>query len=132
MSEFEIEQHFQPAGTFMRYSPGIGELLNSDEMRRAMLKVANDIKHRAEDLALAEIYGGKLSFGGEASWRAGRKHYINGFEVRSHRNGGATNDRAEAILYNDAPSAMYVEFGHRGREPFHILKRAAFGPLAGE
>lgn len=174
MEEFAIEQHFQRAGTFMRYSHGIGELLNSNEMRRAMEEVAKRIQNRAEELAFAEIYSveavrqrqartrerrreeyrnSRSNPDSAVSRREGavgrallppkrnrqrrpveaveRKHYINSFGIRSHRNGGATHDRAEAILYNDAPSAIYVEFGHRGKEPFHIMKRAAFGPLAG-
>jgi hypothetical protein len=28
-------------------------------------------------------------------------------------------------VYNDAPEAIYVEFGHRGNEPYHVLLRAA-------
>jgi hypothetical protein len=53
--------------------------------------------------------------------------YKASFHVRSHSRGGATKDRAEAILYNDDPAAFWVEFGHRGREPYGVLKRAAFG-----
>jgi hypothetical protein len=40
-------------------------------------------------------------------------------------NGGATSDRVEAVVYNDAPEAVQVEYGHRGAEPYHTLLRAA-------
>lgn len=53
--------------------------------------------------------------------------YKASFHIRSHSHGGATKDRAEAILYNNDPAAVWVEFGHRGREPYGVLKRAAFG-----
>jgi hypothetical protein len=79
---------------------------------------AEEIKLRAE--VIAPVYAGR-----------GDKHsgrYKASFHVKSHLHGGATKDRAEAIVYNDAPEAIYVEFGHWGAEPEHILARAAFVP----
>jgi hypothetical protein len=51
--------------------------------------------------------------------------YISSFHIRSHVFGGAKSDRAEAIVYNDASDAVYVEFGSYGQEPYHVLRRAA-------
>jgi hypothetical protein len=98
---------------------GVGELLNSDKMRVAMEVVAEEIRLRA--MVLAPV-------------SASDKHpgrYKASFHVRSQRYGGATRDRAEAIVYNDSPEGFYVEFGHRGREPYHILASAAFVKFKG-
>jgi hypothetical protein len=94
-------------------------MLNSEDMRVAMEVFANEIKLRAEIIAPVDM----------KSKHPGR--YKASFHVRSHLHGGATNDRAEAVVYNDAPEAFYVEFAHWGREPEHILVRAAFIPLKG-
>jgi hypothetical protein len=93
---------------------GVGEMLRSQMMQDAMRLVAEGIKVRAEAIAPVD----------EKSPHPGR--YRASFHVRVHNRGGATNDRAEAIVYNDAPESIYVEFGHWGREPEHILTRAAF------
>lgn len=101
----------------MTYKPdhlGIGEMLNSDFMEAAMLTVARKIEAIAITTAPID----------EHSSHPGR--YKASFHVRSHRRGGATHDRAEAIVYNDAPEALYVEYGHHGREPYHTLRSAAF------
>ena len=52
--------------------------------------------------------------------------YLASFHIRSHSRGGAKNDRAEAIVYNDSPEAPFVEWGQWGDEPEHVLARAAF------
>ena len=100
------------------YTPhevGMREFLNSEHLMRVVEHVARQIVERA--IVMAPI-GSPL--GDE---HAGR--YKASFHVRSHRFGGATGDRVEAIAYNDSPEAKYVEFGHRGREPYHTLLRAA-------
>lgn len=51
--------------------------------------------------------------------------YISSFKVKTQLFGGVKGDRAEAIVYNDATDAAWVEFGHYGREPYHVMKRAA-------
>jgi hypothetical protein len=95
--------------------PGMREFLNSSGMLRVVEYTAQRIVDRAIEIAPV---GSPL--GDE---HAGR--YKESFHVRSHRFGGATNDRAEAIAYNDSPEAKYVEYGHRGREPYHTMLRAA-------
>lgn len=108
--------------TDARYIPdhdGMGKFLNSDQMRFGMEIIAEEIKMRAEVIAPVD----------RKSKHPGR--YKASFHVRSNLHGGATNDRAEAVVYNDAPEAFYVEFAHWGAEPEHILTRAAFIPLKG-
>jgi hypothetical protein len=146
---------------YTRDSKGIGDMLNSDMIRSAMEIVANEIKVRAEiaapvyrdEASLArsrarreqqkevkkevqkEVPREVAPRKGVQPRGTGEKHmpgrYKASFHVKSQLNGGATRDRAEAIVYNDSPEAIYVEFGHRGREPYHILASAAFRPLKG-
>ncbi|HWI69078.1 MAG TPA: hypothetical protein VNS88_11975 [Nitrospiraceae bacterium] len=100
------------------YTPsevGMREFLNSEMLMHVVEHAARQIAFRA--MVTAPI-GSPL--GDE---HAGR--YKASFHIRSHRFGGATRDRAEAIAYNDSPEAKYVEFGHRGEEPYHTLLRAA-------
>lgn len=96
---------------------GVGRMLRADFMERAMRDRAEIIKGRAE--ATAPV--------GRAGPHQGR--YKASFHVRSHARGGATRDRAEAVVYNDAPEALYVEFAHWGEEPYHTLANAAFQRL---
>lgn len=94
---------------------GVGRMLRSDFMERAMRVKAEGIMARA--VALAPVGRGRDKHPGR---------YKASFHIRSHSRGGATRDRAEAIVYNDAPEALYVEYGHRGAEPYRVLARAAF------
>jgi hypothetical protein len=96
--------------TYTADHEGFGKMLNSDWMRNRMEDRGMEIKAKAE--ARAPIDTGR---------------YIRSFHVRSHLHGGATNDRAEAIVYNDSPDAVFVEYGHSGKEPFSTLRDAAFG-----
>lgn len=100
------------------YTPnevGMREFLNSDLLMHVVEHAALQIMLRA---TVFSPIGSPL--GDE---HAGR--YKASFHMRSHRFGGATSDRVEAIVYNDSPEAKYVEFGHRGAEPYHTLLRAA-------
>lgn len=108
------------SATYRPNHAGMRRMLTADWMELAMRNHAEGIKLRAE--ALAPV-------GSRGDEHAGR--YKASFHIRTHvsysapgRYGGG---RAEAIVYNDAPEAIFVEFGHRGREPFGVLKRAAFG-----
>jgi len=96
---------------------GVGEMLRSDFMQRVVNLRAEEIRARAFATAPVD----------EHSDHPGR--YKASFHIRTKRRGGATNDRAEAIVYNDAPEAGFVEFGHWGREPEHHLARTAFQRL---
>jgi len=90
------------------------KMLNSDVMLVAVTHVAHAIENHAR--AIAPV-------GPPSDPHRGR--YRASFAVRSHKHGGATHDRAEAIVTNFAPEALYVEFGTEGREPYHTMLRAA-------
>jgi hypothetical protein len=93
---------------------GVGRMLRSDFIEGTLVIFANGIKAIAEATAPVD----------EKGPHPGR--YKASFHVRHHSRGGAKNDRAEAIVYNDAPEALYVEYAHYGEEPYHTLARAAF------
>jgi hypothetical protein len=99
---------------------GVGNMLQSEFMERTMVRVAEEIKGRAEAMA-------------PVGHSPGDKHpgrYKASFHIRSHRHGGAPGRygarRAEAIVYNDAPEAVFVEYGARSKEGERVLARAAF------
>jgi hypothetical protein len=94
----------------------VGAFLNSDMLLRVVETVAEEIK----GIAIAMSPVGSLAEGDEHPGL-----YIASWKTRSQLYGGATHDRAEAIVYNDSPDALYVEFGSYGREPYHVLLRAA-------
>jgi hypothetical protein len=103
------------------YTPdhaGMDEFLNSGMLMDVVEKVADRIRDRA--LTLAPV--GTAIEGDEHPGL-----YISSFRTKSHRFGGATHDRVEAVVYNDALDALWVEFGHFGQEPYHVLLRAATG-----
>lgn len=102
--------------TFRPDHAGVGRMLRSDFMQAAMLDRAEAIKRRAEAIAPE---GNR-----ETDPHSGR--YRTSFHTRVHDRGGATNDRAEAVVFNDSPEGYWVEFGHRGREPYGTLRNAAF------
>jgi len=89
-------------------------MLRSRMMEDTMRLVAEGIRIRAEATSPVD----------PKSPHPGR--YLASFHIRSHSRGGAKNDRAEAIVYNDSPEAPFVEWGQWGDEPEHVLARAAF------
>jgi hypothetical protein len=93
---------------------GMVAMLNSDFMLRTVHDVGEAIKNYGE--AIAPV-------GPPEDPHHGR--YKASFHVRSHTRGGATHDRAEAIVWNDSPEALFVEFGSAGSEPYHTLLVAA-------
>jgi hypothetical protein len=100
------------------YTPdqiGMIEFLNSDFMIRVVEHVGTKIMHRA--MATAPV--------GDPVLDEHPGRYASSFMIETHRLGGATSDRAEAIVSNYSAEAKYVEYGHRGREPYHTLLRAA-------
>lgn len=93
---------------------GVGRMLRSGFIEGTLVVFAEGIRAIAEATSPVD----------ETGPHPGR--YKASFHVKSHSRGGATNDRAEAIVYNDAPEAISVEFGKYGDEPYHTLARAAF------
>jgi len=101
---------------------GVGEMLNSDFMVEAMRAHAEAIKLRAE--AIAPV--------GHPPESKHPGRYKASFHVRAHKYGGVSGrggKRAEAIVYNDSPEALYVEYAHYGQEPYRVLAIAAFGGI---
>ena len=101
------------------YTPdqaGMSEFLNSRMLRDVVVDSADKILARA--IALSPV--GSLTEGDEHPGL-----YISSWKIRDHKFGGIHNDRVEAIVYNDSIDAFWVEFGHYGREPYHVLRRAA-------
>jgi hypothetical protein len=100
------------------YNPdheGIRRFLNSEGMKLVVKHYADRIKDRAEMIA-------PVGTPWEPDEHVGR--YKASFSVEVHTHGGIHHDRAEAIVKNDAPEAVYVEYGEHGREPYHTLLRA--------
>lgn len=118
--------------TYRMDHAGMAVMLNSEMLRAPVVSTANRIRDYCQFLAAGLIYTGEL---GHVTTDYERRHqtgqYLGGFKVDSRRNGGVKHDRVEAIVYNDAPSAFWVEFGHHGREPYRIMSRAAFEMKAG-
>jgi hypothetical protein len=105
--------------TYAYFKPdhiGVGRMLRAPFMQAAMVSRAEIIKARA--IAIAPVSDDPND--------PTRGSYKASFHIRSHSHGGATKDRAEAIVYNDDPAAIYVEFGRRHRNPHHTLANAAF------
>jgi hypothetical protein len=101
------------------YNPdhtGVGAFLESDDLLRVVESVAELIRARAISMAPVGTMAEQDDHPGL---------YISSFRTKSQRFSGATGDRVEAVVYNDAIDAVWVEFGHHGREPFHVLLRAA-------
>jgi hypothetical protein len=103
------------------YTPdhaAIGVWLNSEMLTSVVERVAERIKDRA--VVMSPI--GTVAEGDEHPGL-----YISSWKMKTELYSGATHDRVAAIVYNDAPDAIYVEFGSFGREPYHVLLRAAVG-----
>lgn len=94
----------------------IGELLRTPEMEAEMVRRGTAIMEHA--IAHAPV----------ATTGTHRGRYKASFRLEHGREGlpGATvlGDRAWCEVHNDAPEALYVEYGRRGHEPYHVLLRA--------
>lgn len=101
---------------------GVGAMLRSDFMQDAMREHAETIKQRAEAIA-------PVAHTRRKDYHPGR--YKASFHVRVSSRGGATKDRAEAVVYNDAPESFYVEYGSYGEEPYRVIARAAYEARGG-
>lgn len=94
---------------------GLGAMLNSDFMVAEMARRA--AKVRAYGETIAPIYSGR---GRDAT----RGRYKASFSDGAFPGGGVHHDRAEGWVENDAPEALYVEYGNKGAEPHHTMYRA--------
>jgi HK97 gp10 family phage protein len=103
------------AAKFRASYEGIGELLRSAAMEKAMRQRAEQIKARAE--ATAPVGDPRTDP------HAGR--YRDSFKVESGREGGRSKDRAFGRVENDAPEAFYVEYGTSQQPARHTLLNAA-------
>lgn len=89
---------------------GIGRLLRSDMIAEALMARADAVKQRAEELAPVSDDPNNP--------HAGR--YKDSFHTRL----GMKRARVEAVVYNDAPEAIYVEKGTSVQEGRNVLMRA--------
>jgi hypothetical protein len=103
---------------------GIGEMLRSDFLEAEMGRRAQ----RVADLAVASapVYGGP-----DEDPHRGR--YKESFSVSTTGRGGWKKDRAAGIVTNDAPEAVFVEYGVRatkyhpsGQPGHHTLLNALY------
>lgn len=95
---------------------GIGEMLRSDFILRHLLERGVAIQTYGELIA-------PVGSPDEPDEHSGR--YKASFHMRHSTHGGATRDRAEVVVYNDAPEAVFVEWGLRsGQRPYHTVLRA--------
>jgi hypothetical protein len=94
----------------------IGRLLRTPEMEAEMVR-------RGEAIMAHAIEHSPVS---DDDTHRGR--YKASFHLEHGREGlpGATvlGDRAWCEVINDSPEALFVEYGRRGHEPYHVLLRA--------
>jgi hypothetical protein len=86
---------------------GIGSLLRSNGMADKMVARAKRIQELAE--SRAPVYSG-------TGRDPHRGRYKSSFRIESYVSGGYKKDRAAAVLVNDAPEAVFVEFGARAHD----------------
>lgn len=100
------------SGTVTVFYDGIGEMLRSDFMVAEMERRAEKV--RAVAVATAPVDA--------SSDHPGR--YKESFAVSSAKHGGIHKDRAQAIVSNDAPEALYVEYGTKHNPRRATLRNA--------
>jgi hypothetical protein len=93
---------------------GLGEMLNAPEMVAEMRRRMDSARAFAEGIAPV----------GDPEKDSHSGRYLASFSVDSGDYGGPSHDRAWAALENDSPEALYVEYGERGREPYHVMLKA--------
>lgn len=104
---------------FVRNSPSIEALLQSEAISRAMVSEAEEVRAAAEaaapkrDRVLAEAYKVEAVMA----------------EVPTRRNG--TSRRAAGRVTNNAPHAVPVEFGHFTKNGRRVPAQRTLGLLAG-
>jgi len=99
----------------------IGELMRTPEMEAEMVRRGLRVLENA--IATAPVAKEGDDWDGAGDGHRGR--YKGSFHLTHGPVGmpGATvlGDRAWCMVENDAPEALYVEYGSRGKEPWHIL-----------
>jgi hypothetical protein len=95
---------------------GIGLMLKSEMVEREMVRRAIHVREHAE--ATAPV-------GSPRRDRAPGR-FKAGFVVESRRDGGIKGDRAEAVVVNHAPDALYAELGTSRQRGHHTLRNALF------
>jgi hypothetical protein len=93
---------------------GLGLMLNAPFMVAEMERRMSNAKDFAE--AIAPV--------GDPATDKHSGRYLASFHVDSGNYGGPSRDRAWAALENDSPEALYVEYGERGAEPYHVMLKA--------
>jgi hypothetical protein len=98
------------------FRTAVGELMRSPEMEAEMVRRGEKVF----DLAVARA---PVAHEGQHPGR-----YKESFHLEHGAEGmpGAVklDDRAWCEVYNDAPEALYVEYGDKGAEPYHVLLKA--------
>jgi hypothetical protein len=93
---------------------GIGEMIRSDYMLAEMLRRGANVM--AVAIATAPV--------GDPPTDDHSGRYKASFELHGENFGGFRHNRAEALVVNYAPEALYVEYGNRGKEPYHTMLNA--------
>ena len=94
--------------------PGLGAMINAPFMVAEMERRMSNAKDFAE--AIAPV--------GDPATDSHSGRYLASFHVEAGDHGGVHDDRAWAELVNDAPEALFVEYGNRGPQPQHVMLRA--------
>jgi hypothetical protein len=98
--------------TFKPDYAGLSELLNSDAMVAAMVEEAAKVMSAAESTAPVATQGD----------HPGR--YKASFSLSGGKHGGIHSDRAFGRVTNDAPEAVFVEFGSKNNPKYRTLGHA--------
>ena len=103
-----------------RYSAGIQVFLRGPEIGAAMVAAARGLRDQAQRTAPK----GK-------SGRLAASYKVEAAEAAVKTRQGGTHTRAVGRVYNDAPHALAVEFGHRARDGTTVPGAHTLGLLAG-
>lgn len=93
---------------------GIGEMIRSDWMLAEMSRRGANIM--AQAIATAPV--------GKHPRDPHPGRYKASFRLELSKHGGVHGDRAEAKVINSSFEGIFVEYGHEGAEPYHIMLNA--------
>jgi len=94
---------------------GIGEMLRAPWMLADMVKRAKIVQAYAQATAPVSATGNDEDPAGT---------YKDHFEIVPVERGGSRLNRAEALVVNDDPAAVFVEYGTINQEGHHTLLKA--------